>query len=134
LKYAVLLYDLTSTYFEGQAEDIPKATYGYSRDHRGDCRQVVLALVVPPRRPAPGLRSQAGQRPGPTNGPILTQVDTVKQPNRVIRPAVRAADSPLFGDGVTQPVAAAERFTRRCEPACRGILSPCRRPTFLRVL
>ena len=45
-----------------------------------------------------------------------------------------AADSPLFGDGVTQPVAAAERFTRRCEPACRGILSPCRRPTFPRVL
>jgi hypothetical protein len=48
VKYEVLLYDLTSTYFEGTAEDIPKATYGYSRDHRGDCRQVVLALVVTP--------------------------------------------------------------------------------------
>ena len=47
---------------------------------------------------------------------------------------VFTVDSPLFGDGVTQPVAAAERFTQRCEPACRGILSPCRRPTFLRVL
>jgi hypothetical protein len=48
VQYEVLLYDLTSTYFEGAAEDIPKATYGYSRDHRGDCKQVVLALVVTP--------------------------------------------------------------------------------------
>ena len=48
VKYEVLLYDLTNTYFEGATEDIPKATYGYSRDHRGDCKQVVLALVVTP--------------------------------------------------------------------------------------
>jgi transposase len=48
VKYEVLLYDLTSTYFEGAAQDIPKATHGYSRDHRPDCRQVVLALVVTP--------------------------------------------------------------------------------------
>ena len=48
VQYEVLLYDLTSTYFEGAAEAIPKATYGYSRDHRGDCKQVVLALVVTP--------------------------------------------------------------------------------------
>ena len=48
VKYEVLLYDLTSTYFEGAAEEIPKATYGYSRAHRGDCKQVVLALVVTP--------------------------------------------------------------------------------------
>ena len=48
VKYEVLLYDLTSTYFEGAAEAIPKATYGYSRDHRSDCKQVVLALVVTP--------------------------------------------------------------------------------------
>jgi hypothetical protein len=33
-----------STYFEGQVEDIEKARYGYSRDHRPDCQQVVLAL------------------------------------------------------------------------------------------
>ena len=48
VKYEVLLYDLTSTYFEGAAEEIPKATHGYSRDHRPDCRQIVLALVVTP--------------------------------------------------------------------------------------
>jgi len=47
-KLDVLLYDLTSTYFEGQAEDIPKARHGYSRDHRPDCKQVVLALIVTP--------------------------------------------------------------------------------------
>jgi transposase len=43
-----LLYDLTSTYVEGEAEQIPKARYGYSRDKRFDCKQVVIALVVTP--------------------------------------------------------------------------------------
>jgi transposase len=42
----VLLYDVTSTYFEGQAEGNPQAQRGYSRDHRGDCKQVCIALVV----------------------------------------------------------------------------------------
>jgi transposase len=42
----LLLYDLTSTYFEGQAGEVPKAAFGYSRDHRPDCRQLLLALVV----------------------------------------------------------------------------------------
>ncbi|MDQ3489076.1 MAG: IS1634 family transposase [Acidobacteriota bacterium] len=44
--FDVLLYDLTSTYFEGECGQIPKAKHGYSRDRRGDCRQVVVALVV----------------------------------------------------------------------------------------
>jgi transposase len=44
--FDVLLYDLTSTYFEGSCEQIPKARHGYSRDGRPDCRQVVIALVV----------------------------------------------------------------------------------------
>ena len=44
----ILLYDLTSTYFEGSGEKIPKARHGYSRDGRSDCRQVVIALVVTP--------------------------------------------------------------------------------------
>ena len=42
----VLLYDITSTYFEGQAEANPLAQRGYSRDHRPDCKQVCIALVV----------------------------------------------------------------------------------------
>src|SRR5260370_36438967 len=44
--YDLLLYDLTSTYFEGLAEDNDLARRGYSRDHRSDCKQVVVALVV----------------------------------------------------------------------------------------
>ena len=44
--FDVLLYDLTSTYFEGSCQEIPKARHGYSRDGRSDCRQVVIALVV----------------------------------------------------------------------------------------
>ena len=46
LDYDLLLYDVTSTYFEGSAEGVPQAARGYSRDHRSDCRQIVLALVV----------------------------------------------------------------------------------------
>jgi hypothetical protein len=48
-RFDVLLYDLTSTYFEGGCGAIPKARHGYSRDNRGDCRQVVIALVVTAR-------------------------------------------------------------------------------------
>lgn len=48
LDYALLLYDLTSTYFEGLATDNELAKRGYSRDHRRDCKQVILALVVTP--------------------------------------------------------------------------------------
>jgi transposase len=42
----VLLYDVTSTYFEGQAPRNPQAQRGHSRDHRADCKQVCIALVV----------------------------------------------------------------------------------------
>jgi transposase len=46
LEQTVFLYDLTSTYFEGRAEANPKAKRGYSRDHRPDCKQVVIGLVL----------------------------------------------------------------------------------------
>jgi len=46
--FEVLLYDLTSTYFEGEMELNPKAKRGYSRDKRPDCLQLVIALVVTP--------------------------------------------------------------------------------------
>jgi transposase len=45
LEYDLLLYDVTSTYFEGKA-DFPLAQRGYSRDQRSDCKQVCIALVV----------------------------------------------------------------------------------------
>ncbi len=49
-RFDVLLYDLTSTYFESDppADDEDKRRHGYSRDHRPDCVQVVIALVVTP--------------------------------------------------------------------------------------
>jgi transposase len=46
LKYDLLLYDVTSTYFEGQAKGNAQAQRGYSRDSRPDCKQVCIALVV----------------------------------------------------------------------------------------
>jgi len=46
LEYDLLLYDVTSTYFEGEAQGNPQAKRGYSRDHRPDCKQVCIALVV----------------------------------------------------------------------------------------
>lgn len=46
LDRTILLYDLTSTYFEGLALGNPKAKRGYSRDKRPDCKQVVVGLVV----------------------------------------------------------------------------------------
>jgi hypothetical protein len=46
LDYELHLYDLTSSYFEGLAEDNDLARRGYSRDHRSDCKQIVLALIV----------------------------------------------------------------------------------------
>src|SRR6476661_10394632 len=49
-RFDVLLYDLTSTYFESEppADEQDKRRHGYSRDHRPDCVQVVIALVVTP--------------------------------------------------------------------------------------
>ena len=47
-EFDVLLYDLTSTYVEGMAEENPMMKRGYSRDHRPDCEQLVLALIVNP--------------------------------------------------------------------------------------
>ena len=46
LEYDLLLYDVTSTFFEGLAEGNPQAKRGHSRDHRPDCKQVCIAMVV----------------------------------------------------------------------------------------
>ena len=46
LEYDLLLYDVTSTYFEGECASNSLAQRGYSRDHRPDCKQVCIALVV----------------------------------------------------------------------------------------
>ena len=62
LEYDLLLYDVTSTYFEGQANGNPKAQRGYSRDHRGDCKQVCIGLVVTKGGMPLGYETFAGNR------------------------------------------------------------------------
>ena len=57
LDYDLLLYDVTSTYFEGEAAAIHWPNGATSRDHRPDCKQVNIALVVTPRGAAAGLRT-----------------------------------------------------------------------------
>ena len=47
-RFDVLLYDLTSTYFESDPPFDDKRRFGYSRDKRPDCVQVVIALIVTP--------------------------------------------------------------------------------------
>ena len=62
LDYDLLLYDVTSTYFEGPAKQIPLAQRGYSRDRRPDCKQVNLALVVSREGIPLGYQLFAGNR------------------------------------------------------------------------
>ncbi|MEW6756332.1 MAG: IS1634 family transposase [Candidatus Latescibacterota bacterium] len=63
LKETIVLYDLTSTYFEGLAVACPKAKRGHSRDHRNDCLQVVLGLVLDGQGYAKAHEVFEGNRP-----------------------------------------------------------------------
>src|SRR5712692_9536741 len=62
LEYDLLLYDVTSTYFEGLAQRNALAQRGYSRDHRPDCKQVCIALVVTREGMPLGYELFAGNR------------------------------------------------------------------------
>ena len=62
LDYDLLLYDVTSTYFEGEAAGNPLAQRGHSRDHRPDCKQVCIALVVTREGMPLGYEVFAGNR------------------------------------------------------------------------
>jgi transposase len=62
ISYDLLLYDVTSTYFEGQAERNPLAMRGHSRDHRPDCKQVCIAMVVTREGMPLGYEVFAGNR------------------------------------------------------------------------
>jgi len=62
LDYELLLYDVTSTYFEGQANANPLAARGHSRDHRPDCKQVCIGLVVTRQGMPLGYEVFAGNR------------------------------------------------------------------------
>ena len=66
VQFEFLLYDVTSTYFEGQAKANAKAARGYSRDHRPDCKQVNIGLVVTPEGLPIGYEVFAGNTAGVT--------------------------------------------------------------------
>jgi transposase len=66
VRFEFLLYDVTSTYFEGQAELNPQAQRGYSRDQRSDCKQVCIGLVCTPEGLPLSFEVFAGNRPDVT--------------------------------------------------------------------
>jgi transposase len=76
LEYDLLLYDITSTYFEGLAARNPLAQRGYSRDHRPDCKQVLIGLVVTREGYPLGYEVFAGNRhDGTTVKEIVTRME-----------------------------------------------------------
>lgn len=77
LEYDLLLYDVTSTYFEGEAKGNPRARRGYSRDHRPDCKQVCIALVVSKCGMPIGYEVFAGNRTDVTT--LQEIVETMEQ-------------------------------------------------------
>ena len=74
-RFDVLLYDLTSTYFESDPPFDDKRRFGYSRDKRSDCVQVVIALNRDPGRFPAGLRGDAGQHDGSDHAGRLSGTD-----------------------------------------------------------
>jgi hypothetical protein len=66
VRFEFLLYDVTSTFFEGAAGRNPQAQRGYSRDSRGDCRQVCIGLVCTPEGLPLAFEVFAGNRPDVT--------------------------------------------------------------------
>jgi transposase len=72
----LLLYDLTSTYFEGRLPHNPKAQRGYSRDHRPDCKQLCLGLVVNRQGFPLGYETWPGNtRDAPTLTPMIETLE-----------------------------------------------------------
>lgn len=77
LEYDLLLYDMTSTYFEGQGGANEQAALGYSRDHRPDCKQVCIVLVVSREGMPLGYEVFAGNRADATTvEDIVAKIET----------------------------------------------------------
>jgi transposase len=74
VRFEFLLYDVTSTYFEGLATGNDKAARGYSRDQRGDCKQVCIGLVCTPEGLPLNFEVFAGNRTD-----VTTVQDIVKK-------------------------------------------------------
>ena len=73
-RFEFLIYDVTSTYFEGLAEQNELAARGYSRDHRPDCKQVCIGLVVTPEGLPVAYEVFAGNRTDVTTVPEMVQL------------------------------------------------------------
>ena len=76
IPYDLLLYDVTSTYFEGEAKANLLAQRGYSRDHRPDCKQVCIGLVVTRQGLPLGYEIFAGNRSDTTT--LTDIIDTME--------------------------------------------------------
>jgi transposase len=85
VQFEFLLYDVTSTYFEGQALGNEKAARGYSRDHRSDCKQVNIGLVVSPEGLPIGYEIFAGNTADVTTVEEMVELMEEKygQPQRI---------------------------------------------------
>ncbi len=104
--FNVLLYDLTSTYVEGKAEQNPKAKRGYSRDGRPDCKQVIVALVVTPEGFPLAYEVMDGNTSDKTTlRGFLTKIESLYGKAR----RVWLMDRGIPTEGVLQKMRAAER-------------------------
>jgi transposase len=85
IEFEFLLYDVTSTYFEGQALGNAKAARGYSRDQRPDCKQVNLGLVVTPEGLPVGYEVFSGNRADVTTVEDMVELMETKygKPKRI---------------------------------------------------
>ena len=85
VEFEFLLYDVTSTYFEGEALRNEKAKRGYSRDQRPDCKQVNIGLVVTPEGLPVGYEVFAGNRVDVTTVEEMVEIMEQKygQPKRL---------------------------------------------------
>ena len=111
IEYDLLLYDVTSTYFEGQADGNPLAQRGYSRDHRPDCKQVCIGLVVSKCGMPPGYEVFAGTALGRlASNPrrLGSQAVSVAGRRRNLR-ALPQPRSPRERKGHARPFRAADR-------------------------
>lgn len=76
IDFEFLIYDVTSTFFEGQAQANEKAARGYSRDQRSDCKQVCIGLVCTPEGLPLSFEVFAGNRRDVTTvEEIVTQME-----------------------------------------------------------
>lgn len=104
--FDVLLYDLTSTYVEGEAEQNPKAKRGYSRDGRPDCKQVIVALVITPEGFPLAYEVMDGNTSDKTTlRGFLTKIESLYGKAR----RVWLMDRGIPTEGVLQEMRAAER-------------------------